>query len=122
MTTDTACQRKQRRHDVTGSGNAWVELACPETGGRPHRLPLEDVSISGLSFTFEAELSGIENGASLTDVVVHLGGCNVRGEIVVMHVTPHSETRSLCGALFYAGSDGDLLKWKSAIAGMSVVR
>jgi hypothetical protein len=39
-----------------------------------------------------------------------------------MHVTPQSENRKVCGALFYAASYEDLIKWRAAMAGIEAVR
>jgi len=118
MSTITGCRRKQHRRTLSGSGNAWVEVNYPQPEGKRHQLALIDVSVSGLSFVFESELAGLESGADLHDVLVRLGDCEIRGELVVMHVTPQGSGRWLCGALFYAAGDTDLLKWRSAIAGM----
>lgn len=120
MTTTTGCRRKQRRRPAAGSGTACVEIQYPQPGGRQHELALVDVSVSGLSFSFEEEFPGLESGTDLSDVVVRLGDCEIRGELVVMHVTARGDDRWLCGALFYAATDTDLLKWRSAIAGMEV--
>jgi hypothetical protein len=118
MTTTTGCRRKQRRRPTSGSGSAWIEVNYPQPEGRRHELALVDVSVSGLSFIFEEQLAGLETGADLSDVLIHLGDCEIRGELVVMHVTPQGPGRWLCGALFYAAGDTDLLKWRAAIAGM----
>jgi hypothetical protein len=121
MNSTTTCRRKQRRHAAAGPDSAAVEIIYPQPKGRSHRLSLVDISVSGLSFAFEEELPGLESGDALSDVIVRLGNCEIRGELVVMHITSHSETRRVCGALFYAASDTDLLKWRSAIAGMEAV-
>jgi hypothetical protein len=120
--TTTTCRRQQRRFASRGAGIARVELCYPGETGRRYVLPLVDASASGLSFSFEDELPGLEAGATLPDVVVRLGDCDVHGELVVMHVTPKNEALTLCGALFYATTDTDLVKWRSAVAGMSITR
>jgi hypothetical protein len=121
MSSTATCRRTQRRHATKGTEGAVVEMTYPQPTGPSHEFPLVDISISGLSFIFEDELPGIDSGDALSDVVVRLADCDIRGELVVMHVTAHSETRRVCGALFYAASDTDLLKWRSAIAGMQAV-
>jgi hypothetical protein len=120
MTTAQACRRKARRHPAKGSEEAYVELALPNRTDERCRLPLLDISISGLSFSIGDELPGIENGSSLLEAVIHIGDCEVHGDLVVMHLTPQTETRTICGALFYAASDQDILKLRSAVAGMEV--
>jgi len=120
MTTAQACRRETRRHPAKGSEEACVELSTPNRTGERLRLSLVDISISGLSFVVGDELPGIEDGSDLSDAVIHLGECQIRGDLVVMHLTPQTDTRTLCGALFYAASDEDLLKLRSAVAGMEV--
>jgi hypothetical protein len=120
MTTAQASRRKTRRHPAKDSEEACVELSTPNRTGERFRLPLMDISISGLSFVIGDELPGIENGTDLPDAVIQLGECTIRGDLVVMHLTPQTDTRTLCGALFYAASDEDLLKLRGAVAGMEV--
>jgi hypothetical protein len=120
MTVAQANRRKSKRHSAKDSEEAYVELAVQDRNGDRCRLPLMDISISGLSFAIGDELPGIDSGATLPDVVIHLGACEIRGELVVMHLTPQSETRTVCGALFYATDDQDLIKLRSAVAGMEV--
>ena len=118
MATITGCRRKQHRRTTSGSESACIEIKYPQPEGRQHQLALVDVSISGLSFSFEDQLPGLESGTDLHDVLIRMGDCEIRGELVVMHVTPQGPDNWLCGALFYAAGDTDLLKWRSAIAGM----
>lgn len=120
MTISQACRRKVRRHSTTGTVEACVEVTYPDSDARNVRLPLVDISISGLSFVMTEELPAIENGTNLPEVVVRLGECEIQGELVVMHTTPHDD-RTICGALFYAETDDDLMKLRSAIAGMEAV-
>jgi len=120
MTVAQANRRKTTRHSAKASDAAYVELTWPEHSGERRRLVLMDISISGLSFAIGDELPGIEAGASLPDAVIHLGECEIHGELVVMHLTPQTETRTICGALFYAAGDQDLIKLRSAVAGMEV--
>ena len=119
MTTTTGCRRQQRRRATSGSDSTCVEIKFPQPEGRKYELALVDVSVSGLSFALEDELPGLESGTDLADVVVRMGGdCEIHGELVVMHVTPRGSGRWLCGALFFAATDTDLIKWRSAIAGV----
>ena len=120
MTTAQACRRKARRHPAKGSEEACVELSTPNRTGERCRLPLTDISISGLSFIIGDELPGIENGSDLSNAVIYLGACEIHGDLVVMHLTPQTDTRTICGALFYAASDEDLLKLRSAVSGMEI--
>jgi len=122
MTIVTTCRRKQRRHATLGNDQISVELTWPQPSGTRHCFPLADVSISGLSFVFEDELPGVESGTSIPTAMMRLGDCEIQGDLVVMHLTPQSENRQVCGALFYAATDEDLLKWRAAMAGIEAVR
>ena len=122
MTIATTCRRKQRRHATLGANQISIELTWPQSSEKRHQFSLADVSISGLSFAFEAELHVIQSGPSISDAVMRLGDCEIRGDLVVMHVTPQSENRTVCGALFYAATDEDLVKWRAAMAGIEAVR
>jgi hypothetical protein len=120
MTTTTACRRKARRHRLS-STEASVEFDYPNPGGHPCRLPLVDVSISGLSFAGTDELFGIEAGTDLSDVTIRVGSCEMRGDLLVMHATPEGVPDAVYGALFYPASDTDLVKMKSVLAGIEAV-
>jgi hypothetical protein len=117
--TTTACRRKQRRHRIAPDTNARVEFAFPHPGGARHSLPLVDLSLSGFSFRMSPELSWLETGTMIPEVVIHLGGCTLQGELLLMHVT---RREGICGALFYPATDTDLIKLKSLIAGIEAVQ
>jgi hypothetical protein len=46
----------------------------------------------------------------------------MRGEMLVMHVTPRTPEKRTIGALFYPAQDVDLTKWKSVVAGIEAVQ
>jgi len=121
MATSTRCRRKQHRHTPLETDQAFVEVAWPQPSGIRHRLPVVDISVSGLSFSYD-DLEDIEGGTNLPEVVIWLGECEILGELLVMHVTPQPGNRKVCGALFYAASDTDLIKWRAAVAGIEAVR
>jgi hypothetical protein len=121
MTTTITCRRKQRRHSAGGSDRAWVELAIAGKQDAPVRLPIVDISVAGLSFAVDGSPVALENGSEIPDVRIKLAGCEIRGELVVMHVTGRDDGQTVCGALFYAATDGDLLKLRSAVAGMEAL-
>jgi hypothetical protein len=100
---------------------ACVEVTYPDSASRNVRLPLVDISISGLSFVMTEELPAIDSGTNIPDIVIRLGECEIHGELVVMHMTPDGDDRTICGALFFAATDEDLMKLRSAIAGMEAV-
>lgn len=118
MATRTACRRKARRFPVTAAQNVWVEFDHPSEVGRPHRLPLVDISVAGISFAVTDELPPMDSGASLPGIVIHVEGCDIRGEMLILHVTPVSGHGTVCGALFYPADDTELLKLKSVVSGI----
>ena len=122
MPTRTATRRKTPRHAVVLDEGAFVEFTHPSTAG-PCRLPLSDLSHSGLSFHGEpGELPSMESGSTISGASVRIRECVIQGDLVVMHVTPRSDSRILCGALLYPATDHDLLKLKAVLAGMEAVQ
>ncbi len=121
MATTTYSRRLARRYAISKAEQAQVEFEYPGPGGRRCNFPLIDISVSGLSFTFRDELPDLDSGTNVSSVVVRLGKCDIHGDLLVMHVTAQSPTETTCGALFYPSKDADLLKLKSAIAGIEAV-
>lgn len=121
MSTRTDCRRGPDRHPLPRADDRYVEVEHPKPGGRRYSFPLHDVSISGLSFVLNEEVPFVDEGTSLDGATVRVGGCTLRGDLLVMHVTPEMAPGSVCGALFYPASDEDLIKLKSLIAGIEAV-
>lgn len=122
MTSRTACRRQTRRYSLVGNKKAWIELDFPSPTGRRYRFSLLDVSISGFSFHVAEPLDGLEEGTKLAPVKLTLGDCEIRGELLVMHVTSEPESGIVCGALFYPANDEELLKLKGVIAGIDTAQ
>ncbi len=122
MSAVTKARRSQRRYPVALRKLARVGFAHPGPNGRCYELDVTNISSSGVSFSFEEtdELTGLEEGTSLSGVVIRVGDCMIRGEMVVMHVTGDIGSRRICGALFYPATDTDLVQFKGVIAGMEV--
>jgi hypothetical protein len=64
----------------------------------------------------------MESGSTISGASVRIRECVIQGDLVVMHVTPRSDSRILCGALLYPATDHDLLKLKAVLAGMQAVQ
>ncbi len=120
MSAVTKSRRGQRRYPTSLSKLARLEFAHPGPNGRCYDLDVTNISSSGVSFSFEEtdELTGLEEGTSLFGVVIRVGDCMIRGEMVVMHVTGDTGSRRICGALFYPATNMDLVQLKGVIAGM----
>ena len=123
MSVRTATRRKQQRHWIRRHGESCVEFKHPGPNGRPYRLPLVNVSIAGISFALDGhdDLALIEPGTRVEGASIHIETCELRGDLVMMHITPGTDQRGMCGALFYPASDSDLIKLRSVIAGMEAL-
>jgi len=121
MATVSQCRRVTRRYALSKSHNARLEFDYPGPGGKHYDLPLIDISVSGLSFRCGDELPGLDSGTTLSPAVIRLGKCDIHGDLLVMHVTSGQSVETTCGALFYPAKDADLMKLKSAIAGIEAV-
>ena len=122
MSQRTLSRRRQIRYDVSRAGNASVQFSHPRSGAEPLTLALVDIGVSGIRFAYGDELESLEIGATLGDVVIRIGECTMRGELVVMHLTEVSDSIVHCGALFYPASDEELVKLKGVTAGLSAAR
>jgi hypothetical protein len=122
MPTRIASRRKVERHALKLDESTLVEFRYPSSGP-VWKLPLIDMSQSGLSFgAEEGELPPLESGISIPGVTVRIGNCAIQGELLIMHVTPRPNSRILCGALLYPASDPDLIKLRAVLAGMEAVQ
>jgi len=119
MSTTTQNRRRDRRYALGKGAGSTVEFVHPSPHGPLWCLSLLDISVSGLSFVLDDELSGIDAGTSLPDVTVRVGDVEARGELLIMHVSP-TESRRLCGALFYPESDADLKAMHDLLAGIGL--
>ena len=118
MATTTKNRRRIQRHPVSETHGAKVEFNWSDAEGDHRSLPLVDISSSGFSFALTEDLSGMTEGSEIPDVTLYFEDCEVRGEVVVLHITPETATRAVCGVLFYPASDDELVKLKNVIAGM----
>jgi len=121
MATVSQTRRVARRYAISKSHQARLEFDYPGPGGKHYDLALTDLSVSGLSFRCGEELPGLDSGTTLSPVIIRLGKCDIHGDLLVMHVTSGPPSETTCGALFYPAKDADLLKLKSAIAGIEAV-
>lgn len=121
MSQTTTCRRRTTRHVLPAGGDASIEFPFPE-GGERQQFRLLDLSVSGLSFLLGENPPLLEAGLELPNVVLRVANCEVRGDMLVMHVTSDSVSQSQCGALFYPASDIELVKLKSVVAGIEAMQ
>ena len=122
MATVSQSRRVARRYAIANADHARVAFEYPGPGGKRCEVSLIDISVSGLSFRYRDELPDLDSGTTLPSVVIRLGRCEIHGDLLVMHVTSDPSGETVCGALFYPAKDADLLKLKSAIAGIEAVK
>jgi hypothetical protein len=102
-------RRLQNRFAISADAGAVLHFRYPAQHGTPLDARLRDISLSGLSMTLPAELSGIQAGDIVKAIKACVAGKTFRGDLLVMHVGPANETGSACGGLFYPESDEDLI-------------
>ena len=78
-------------------------------------MRLRDLSQSGLSFVLSHELPGLSIGDSIDHVHVRVDGRQIRGDLLIMHLSPDASGGSVCGALFYPLEDEDVLTLREVI-------
>ncbi len=99
-----AGNRSGNRVAIDPKQKARVEASIDR---RPWRLPLVDISETGLCFECPDELPLIVPGASVDDVVVRAGDRVIRGSMVIAHFTSSLSTGTLCGARFRPSTEAD---------------
>ena len=110
------CRRKHDRFPLDASHGGTIEFAFPDRDGALCSMPLRDVSQAGLSFVLGHELPGLEVGDSLDRACIRLNGREVRGDVLVMRLTPDASRGAVCGGLFYPVDDADILTMRALVA------
>ena len=102
------CKRSSRRFPLPEDAQARVDFVYPYPKGHHCSMQLRDISASGLSFFLRHDLPGLDVGDSIDRVSVDIEGYDLRGDLLVMHLTPDASEGSVCGALFYPRGDRNL--------------
>lgn len=110
-----ADRRRQPRRKLPDDGNHFVEFAHPNPGGATVRARLNDVSPGGMSFILEGDFHGLEVCAPIKRVLVRFGDREIRGDLVVIHIT-HRAGLTVCGVLVYPRTDDDLRVLQDVVA------
>lgn len=109
MAPTFANRRLQNRYAIPLDVGATLEFRYPSPNGQRLEARLRDISLSGLSMTFPEELDGIQAGDIVKAIEARVAGKTFRGDLLVMHVSPTTETGKFCGGLFYPEGDEDLI-------------
>jgi len=122
VTGTKTASRMEERISVPPTERAFVEFDYPQPSGKRRRLSLLDMSSAGLCFALPFYgLAGVDLSTHIIDVVVRIGDREIEGELLVSHVTRHSEERILCGGRFYPATKTDCLQLTKAIAGLELL-
>lgn len=115
-------QPNRRRHprvSFAPDSEARVVFGYPYPGSHRCVMPLRDLSASGLSFTLNLDLPGLDAGHSIAEAELVVGKKVVRGELLVMRLTPGPYTGAVCGSLFYPREDRDTLKLQEIVGSLA---
>lgn len=108
-------RRHHHRHVFAAERGACAEVRFPVASPETLSLRVRDVSLGGISLILEATLPGLEVGDTLKGIDCVLEGRRVRGDLLVMHLTPGNAAGSVCGGLFYPATDEDLLLMRAIV-------
>ena len=115
MAVAITCRRRHPRRTLPQDGRHVIEFDWPNERGDACRMPLKDISPAGLSFVLEHELPGLEICSPINGVTARLGRHAIRCDLVVIHITSGHGRSTICGALVYPATDGDLRKLKRVV-------
>lgn len=115
-------RRTLDRHRVPDSLTSSAEFHWPGRKGEIFHARLRDVSFAGLSLQVTEQLPGLEIGECLRNLQVTFDGIRLRGELLLMHITPLSESGSVCGGLFYPAGDADVLALRKVVRRLESLR
>lgn len=112
-------RRRNDRFRFEPASRTTFRFRFPDEDGRLFESNVRDISGAGVSFFVVPGLPTLEAGDLLRDVEVDLGRAPIRGEMVILHVSPQFEPGAVCGGLFYPRSDDDLLAVRRVCAELS---
>ena len=112
-------RQRDRRFPLFRPQKALVEF---DFDGRAWRLPLVDVSVTGLSFVTDEEVPGLRIGVRIESAVLRVADCEIRGNVAIRHVTPHPDWTTLYGGIFYPAEESDLNRLSGLLAGIEALQ
>lgn len=108
-------RRKQPRYKAPEQLASRVVFQYRPLGNDTFEMPIKDLSPSGVSFTLTSDLPKLEVGDCIARVKIHLGEDTLRGDLLIMHLSPGAEEGAVCGGLYFPSSDEDILKLQGVI-------
>ena len=114
------CRRRQPRYRLGPHSGTVVEFRFPEgEGGRNVRLPVADLSASGLGFLLDGSLPGIDLGTGIKGVTLCHRERRIAMDLLVLHITQDFAADPVCGCLIYPASETDLKQFKDLLADLA---
>lgn len=92
-----------------------IRFEYPKKGGQEFSMRVRDISASGISFVLDVDLPGLDIGRILERATVKIGKHEIRGDLVVMHMTDDGLPQPACGAMFYPRRDADILELRAVL-------
>lgn len=114
-------RRRQARLTFPHEAEARLVFGYPFPGAHRCVMPLRDISPGGLAFTLNLDLPGLDIGQSIERCELIVGERVVRGDLLVMHLTPGPFTGATCGSLFYPTEDEDIARYQELVASIAPV-
>lgn len=111
-------RRRQQRLNFPPEVEARLVFGYPFPGGHRCVMPLRDLSPGGMAFTLNLDLPGLDIGQSIEQAELIVGDKRVRGDILVMHLTPGPFTGAVCGSLFFPLEDEDIVTYQGLVASL----
>lgn len=99
------CNRRAARYHLPHSEAAWIDLRAPD--GSQWKLPLLEISATGLAFGAEPGFPELPRGTDLPGVELQVGRASIRGDLRLEHRTSGISTGTVCGASFRPGTEAD---------------
>ena len=119
MSPHSSSERRDPRYSFR-PGIAFVEFSIPDIGSC--RADLTVLSMCGLCFEWQEPAHEIEPETLLTDVTIHVGECELQGNVAVKISRRIDKSKTEIGGLFYPASDEIEDKLMTLIAGIEAVQ
>jgi hypothetical protein len=108
------CSRSGERFWLPHAGGAFVKF--DHTDGLRCCCDLLNVSSDGVCFGVDDEQLTLNPGSRIEDAIVQVGDIEIRGVLIIAHITQALSTGTICGAAFSPATESDARKFSTLIA------
>jgi hypothetical protein len=99
------CSRSSERCWLPHAGGAFVKFDLSDD--RRYCCDLLNLSTDGVCFGMDDEQLTLSPGARIEDAIVQVGDIELRGVLVIAHITQALSTGTICGAAFSPATKSD---------------